>query len=78
MANNLAGIRKEYWNTGSFRMILKEALEHRPIHPPFDSKKDQPVDVQIEQWKAMSAQCEGFDMAFKLITGHSPGEFNNE
>lgn len=76
--DNLNGIRKEFWNTGSFRMILKEALFHRPEHLPFDPNKDQTIDVQIEQWKAKSAEQKGFDKAFQLITGRKPEDFNNE
>lgn len=75
--DNLNGIRKEYWNTGSFRMILKEALEYRPVHMPFNPNSGEATDVQIEQWKAKSAQREGFDKAFQLITGHKPEDFNN-
>ena len=73
--DNLNGIKKEYWNNDSFRMILREALSFRPEHQPFNPLSGEKTDDQIEQWKSKSAEQRGYDMAFKCITGHSPGEF---
>lgn len=75
MAENLNGIRKEYWNSESFRMILREALKFRPEHQPFNPSIGENADVQIEKWKARSAEQRGFDLAFKCITGNESGDF---
>lgn len=77
MSDNLNGIRKEFLQTGSFRMILKDALKYRPEHKPFDPNGGS-FDVQTEQWKALSAERQGFDKAFQMITGLKPEDFNNE
>ena len=75
---NLNGLRKEYLQNASFRMILREALTKRPEHQPFNPLSGQATDVQVEQWKAKSAQREGFDLAFRMITGIKPEDFNND
>jgi len=71
MADNLAGIRKEFWNTGSFQMILKEAVQRRPEIKSFMPSNNEPTELQIEVWKAKSAERRGFDAAFQFITGHN-------
>jgi len=76
--SNLNGIRKEFLQTDSFRMILKEALKYRPEHLPFLPLSGEKTDIQIEQWKALSAEQRGFDKAFQMITGIKTEEFNNE
>lgn len=76
MADNLNGIRKEYWNTASFRMVLKEAIGNRPAPLPFDESRE--VDEQVEKWKSLCAQQKGFDAAFQFITGHNIEDLNNE
>ena len=68
---NLDGIRKEFWNTASFQMILKEAAEQRPNIKPFMPTNNEPTELQIEAWKAKSAERRGFDAAFQFITGHN-------
>jgi len=76
--DNLIGIRKDYMQTDSFRMLLKEALRARPEPLPFNSVSGGSADEQVENWKALSAEQRGFDKAFQLITGIKPEEFNNE
>ena len=75
--SNLKGIRKEYLQTSSFRMILKDALKYRPEHLPFNPSGED-ASVQVEKWKALSAERDGFDKAFQMITGIKPKEFKNE
>lgn len=70
MADNLNGIKKEFWSNGGFRMILKDAVTHRPGTTPFDPKSEVDMDIQVEEWKAKSAEQRGFDNAFHFITGH--------
>lgn len=72
MSDNFNGYRKEIWNQDIFRSILKEALDVRPEVQRFDPKKDESVEVQIEKWKANSAERRGFDTCFQMITGHRP------
>lgn len=72
---SLAGIRKEYWNSDSFRMVLKEAVLSRPeVRPymPFDQGRT--VEQQTNEWLSQSAEQVGFDKCFKLITGRNPEE----
>jgi len=78
MSANLKGIQKEYMQTDSFRMIIAAALKFRPEYQSFDSNKSESADIQIEKWKALSAERNGFDKAFKVITGINVEEFNNE
>jgi hypothetical protein len=78
MSDNLNGIRREYLQTDSFRMILTDALKYRPEHLPFLPTSGEDANVQVEQWKAMSAEQRGFDKAFQMITGIKIEEFNNE
>ena len=70
--DNLNGIRKELLATDSYRMVLKDAKTYRPEYRPFNANEK--ADIQVEQWKAMSAEQRGFDMAFKVITGINPGD----
>jgi len=74
MSENLNGIRKDYLQADSFRMILKEAVSFRPEHLPFNPLAGESVSDQVEQWKAKSAEQRGFDLAFKAITGINPGD----
>jgi len=72
---NLNTLRKDYWNTESFRMILREAVESRPEMLPYlpnDGSREK--EQQIDEWLSQSAEQAGFDKCFKLITGHYPGE----
>ena len=72
--SNLTGIRKDYLQADSFRMILKEAVAFRPEHSPFNPLSGEAVSDQVELWKAKSAEQRGFDLAFRSITGISPGD----
>ena len=71
--DNLGTVRKEYWTTNSFRMILREAVKNRPEAQSFlpnDTSRN--TEIQIEEWKSKSAEKRGFDLCFQFITGHSP------
>ena len=76
--DNLNGIKKEYLQSDSFRMILKDAISFRPEHQPFNPLMGKKTDDQVEEWKAKSAEQRGFDLAFRTITGINPEDFNNE
>ena len=74
MSDNLNGIRKDYLQADSFRMILREAVSFRPDHSPFNPLSGESVSDQVELWKAKSAEQRGFDLAFRSITGINPGD----
>lgn len=72
---NLNGIRKEYWNNDTFRMILREAAATQPnVMPYLPQDQSRGKEQQINEWLSQSAEKAGFDKCFKLITGHSPEE----
>ena len=73
--SNVDGLRKEYLATASFRLILQDALDHRPEIRPFSpSDQSKSHEQQFEEFKSMSAEQRGFDLAFKYITGKYPGD----
>jgi len=50
----------------AFQMVIKGVKEERPTIPPYNHSPD-----NTEEWKSMSNQQRGFDLALSLFGEHN-------
>jgi hypothetical protein len=50
----------------TFQVVMKEVKENRPTIPPYNHDPD-----NTEEWKALSNQQRGFDLALILFGEHN-------
>jgi len=72
---NLTGIRKEFMQNASFRMLLDEALGVYPKPQEFNPSDKRSEEMQVNEWKSKSSEKAGFDVCFKMLTGITPEEY---
>lgn len=72
---NLIGIKKEFMQNASFKMLLDEAIGVYPKPQEFNPYDARSEEKQINEWKSKSSEKAGFDTCFKMLTGITPEEY---
>lgn len=70
MSDNFKSYQKWLNEQELFRTLAKDVANKKPILPPFDIQND-----NTDEWKAKSGMRQGFDLAFRLLTGYDPEDY---
>ena len=56
-----------------FRALGSYVASQRPELPSFNPHED-----NTDEWKAKSGMQDGFDLAFRLLTGYKPSDYGDK